>query len=45
MLNAAASIHIATGKSIAEAVKEAEEILDSGKAYEQLQHFVKATNC
>ena len=45
VLNAAAAIHIATGKSIAEAVKEAEEILDSGKAYEQLQHFVKATNC
>ena len=45
VLNAAAAIHIATGKSIAETIKEAEEILDSGKAYEQLQRFVKATNC
>lgn len=44
VLNAAAAMHIATGKSIADAVQEAEAILDTGKAYAQLQRFIKATN-
>lgn len=44
ILNAAACIHIATGKEMALAVQEAADILDSGKAYEQLQRFVTATN-
>jgi anthranilate phosphoribosyltransferase len=44
VLNAAACIHIATGKDLQTAIREAEEILDSGKAYAQLQRFVAATN-
>lgn len=44
VLNAAACIHIATGKTMAEAVKEAADVLDSGGAYVQLQRFIEATN-
>lgn len=44
VLNSAAALHIARGISIADAMKEVEQILDSGKAYEQLEKFVELTN-
>ena len=44
VLNVAAGLHIAKGIDFAEAVKEAEETIDSGKALEKLNEFIKATN-
>ena len=45
LLNSAAAIHIARPFiSIKEAIKMAEELIDSGKAMEQLEAFVKLTN-
>lgn len=44
ILNSAAAIHIAKGISMEEAVKEAKEIIDSGKALKQLEEFIRLTN-
>lgn len=44
VLNSAAAIHIAKGISMEEAVKEAKEIIDSGKALKQLEEFIRLTN-
>ena len=44
VLNSAAALHIARGISIEDAIKEVEKVIDSGKAYEQLQKFVELTN-
>ena len=44
VLNAAAGIHVAKGIDFSDAVKEAEEVIDSGKALAKLQEFIKATN-
>ncbi len=44
LLNAGAAIHIVKGVSIEEGIKEAAEIIDSGKALEKLEQFRKATN-
>ena len=44
VLNVAAGLHVAKGIDFAEAVKEAEETIDSGKALEKLNEFIKATN-
>ena len=44
VLNSAAALHIAQGISMEEAIQEAEEILDSGKAMEQLEQFVARSN-
>lgn len=44
VLNSAACIHIATGKDIKECIKTAEDMIDSGKAYAQLERLVELTN-
>lgn len=44
VLNSAAAIHIAKEISMEEAVREANEIIDSGKALKQLEEFVRLTN-
>lgn len=44
VLNSAAAIHIAKGISMEEAVKEAKEIIGSGKALKQLEEFIRLTN-
>lgn len=45
VLNAAAALSIAKdGLSMKEAVKQVEDIIDSGKAMEKLNQFIKATN-
>ena len=44
VLNVAAGLHVAKGLEFADAVKEAEETIDSGKALEKLEEFIKATN-
>lgn len=44
VLNSAAAIHIAKGISMEEAVEEAKEMIDSGKALKQLEEFVRLTN-
>ena len=44
VLNSAAAIHITKGISMEEAVKEANEIIDSGKALKQLEEFIRLTN-
>ena len=44
VLNVAAGLHVAKGIDFAAAVKEAEKTIDSGKALEKLNEFIKATN-
>lgn len=44
LLNAGAAIHVMKGVSMEEGIEIAKEVIDSGKAYEQLEHFVVATN-
>lgn len=44
VLNTAAGLHVAKGIAFPDAVKEAEEIIDSGKALAKLEQFIKATN-
>lgn len=44
ILNSATCIHIATGKEIKECIDIARDMIDSGKAYEQLAKLVKLTN-
>ena len=44
VLNSAAAIHITKGISMEKAVKEAKEIIDSGKALKQLEEFIRLTN-
>lgn len=44
VLNAAAALHITNQISIEEGIKIAEEIIDSGKAMEQLEKFIATTN-
>jgi anthranilate phosphoribosyltransferase len=45
IMNAGACIYVANkGISLADAMKEAEKVLASGKAYETLQGFIKTTN-
>ena len=43
LLNAGAALHIAKGISIADGVREAAEIIDSGKAKSKLEEFIAAT--
>lgn len=44
LINAGAGLHIATGKPLADCIKEAGELIDSGKALKQLDDFVEMTN-
>lgn len=45
VLNCAAAIHVARGNvTIADAVKEVEEVIDSGKAMEKLEQFIAYSN-
>lgn len=44
VLNSAAAIHIAKGISIEDAIREAQEVIDSGKALAQLEQFAALTN-
>ncbi|MGN0165724.1 MAG: anthranilate phosphoribosyltransferase [Lachnospiraceae bacterium] len=44
LLNAGSAIHIVKGVSIEEGIREAEEMIDSGKAMEKLKQFIEATN-
>ena len=45
VINAAVAMYLGIdGVSIADCIKKAEEILDSKKAYEKMEAFVKATN-
>ena len=44
VLNSAAAIHIAKGISIEDAIREAQEIIESGKALAQLEQFAALTN-
>lgn len=44
VLNAAAALHITNQISIEEGIKLAEEVIDSGKAMEQLNKFIEVTN-
>lgn len=44
LLNAGAAIHIAKGISMGEGVKLAAEMIDSGKAQEKLEEFIRLTN-
>lgn len=44
VLNSAACIHIFKGVSMEDAIKEANEVIDSGKALTQLDRFVELTN-
>lgn len=43
-MNSAAAIHIAKGISIEDAIREAQEVIDSGKALAQLEQFAALTN-
>lgn len=45
LLNAGAAIHIATQCSIEEGIAKAKEAIESGKALEQLEKFIKLSNC
>ena len=40
LMNAGAAIHIATGCSIEEGIRQAREAIASGKALEQLKKFI-----
>ena len=44
LLNAGAAIHIAKGISMEEGVKQAAEMIDSGKAMKKLEEFIRLTN-
>lgn len=44
LLNAGAAIHIATGCTIAEGVKQAADLIDSGKAKARMDEYVALTN-
>lgn len=45
LLNAGAAIYLMNGaKSVQEGVEKARKTLESGKAYETLQNFVRLTN-
>lgn len=44
VLNAGAAIHVVKGVSIEEGIRIANEVIDSGKAMEQLEEFIEATN-
>jgi len=45
LLNAGISLYLGIdGISLEDGIKKAEEIIDSGKAYEKLQEFIKLTN-
>lgn len=44
VLNVAAGLHVVKGIDFGDAVKEAEETIDSGKALAKLDEFIKATN-
>ena len=44
VLNSACAIHVATGKTIAESVKIAEDLIDSKKALNTLNKLVEVTN-
>ena len=44
VLNSAAAIHIAKGISIEDAIREAQEVIESGKALAQLEQFAALTN-
>ncbi|MBQ7841489.1 MAG: anthranilate phosphoribosyltransferase [Lachnospiraceae bacterium] len=44
VINSAAALHIAKGISLEDAIREVEEVIDSGKAYAQLEAFVELTN-
>lgn len=44
LLNAGAAIHIVKDIPMEDAVKEAQQVIDSGAAYEKMQEFVRATN-
>lgn len=44
VLNAAAALYVAKETTLADAVAEVEELLDSGRAMEQLQKFIRLSN-
>lgn len=44
VLNSAAAVHIAKGISMEDAIKEVEDVIDSGRAMEQLKRFVELSN-
>ena len=44
VLNSAAAIHIAKGISIEDAIREAQEVIERGKALAQLEQFAALTN-
>ena len=44
LLNAGAALHVAKEISIADGIKEAAEIIDSGKVKAKLEEFIAATN-
>lgn len=44
VMNTAAALHIAKGISMEEGVKMAQELIDSGKAKEQLEKFIQLSN-
>lgn len=44
VLNSAAAIHIARGTTLAAAVREAEAVIDSGRALQQLEKFIRLSN-
>lgn len=44
ILNAALCLAAALGKEISEGVSMASELIDSGKALEKLEAFIRATN-
>ncbi|MGN0307419.1 MAG: anthranilate phosphoribosyltransferase [Lachnospiraceae bacterium] len=43
LLNAGAALHVATGCSVEEGIRRAEEAIDSGKAFTQLEQFIEAS--
>lgn len=44
LLNAGAAIHVVKGVSVEEGIREAAELIDSGKALAKLEQFIAATN-
>lgn len=44
VLNAAAGLCVAKGLDFAEAIREAEDVIDSGKALQKLNDFIRLTN-
>lgn len=44
LLNAGAALHVATGCTIMEGIRMAEDAIDSGKAMAQLEKFIELTN-